>query len=281
MKGIVLSGGLDTRLHPLTISCSKQLLPIYDKPMIYYPISTLINMGIKEILLICKKIDLKNFYSLLGNGNEFGIKIKYEIQDQPKGIAESFLIGEKFIKNDKITLILGDNIFHGLDYKNYDKKKSTIFLYEVPDPQNYGVATIKKERVIKIEEKPKNPKSNMIVTGLYIYNNDVIKVAKKIKPSKRNELEITDINNYFIKKNKMTFKKFGEGSLWLDAGNPESLFRASEYVKIIQERHQTLIGSPHYSAFKNNLISKSFLSKILSKYKKTIYEQKLRMICNL
>lgn len=280
MKGIILSGGLGTRLYPLTISCSKQILPIYDKPMIYYPVSTLINMGIKEILLITKEIDLRGFKDLLGDGSEFGISLKYAVQDKPRGIAESFIIGENFIGKSNVTLILGDNIFHGLNYTKFSKKNSTIFLYEVPDPQNYGVATILKKRIVQIIEKPKKPKSNLIVTGLYTYNNSVINIAKNVKPSNRNELEITDINNFYIKKNKMVYKKLGEGSLWLDAGNPESLFQASQYVKIIQERHQTLIGSPHYIAYLKKLITKRDLLTILKRFKNTQYEEKLRLICN-
>ena len=178
-------------------------------------------------------------------------------------------------------MILGDNIFHGLNHKNFNKKKSTIFLYEVPDPENYGVASIIDKKVVKITEKPKKPKSNLIVTGLYNYDNSVVNVAKKVKPSQRNELEITDVNNFYINANKMDYFKLGEGSLWLDAGNPESLFRASEYVKIIQERHQTLIGSPHYVSFINKLITKKDLSKSLKRYKNTQYEEKLRFVCNI
>lgn len=284
MKGIILAGGNGTRLYPLTISCSKQLLPIYDKPLIYYPLTTLMDLNIKDILIICKKIDINGFYNLLGDGSDLGINIKYEVQNEPRGIAEAIIIGSSFIGNDNIALILGDNIFHGLNFNKIKIYKkcfgSMIFLYSVPDAEKYGVATIKNKKIIEIIEKPKKPKSNLIVTGLYFYDNQAIEIAKSIKPSKRNELEITDVNNYYIINKKLNYTELEEGVLWLDAGNPESLFRASEYVKIIQERRQVLIGSPHLSSFNKKWISLSSLKKTISKFSNTDYQEKIRKICN-
>ena len=285
MKGIILAGGEGTRLYPLTMSCSKQLLPVFDKPLIYYPLTTLLNLNIKDILIICKKKDINGFYNLIGDGSDLGINIVYEIQNTPRGIAEAFLIGENFIKKDSVALILGDNIFHGINFKSLKITKSfigaTVFLYRVPDPEKYGVAYLKNNQVIKIIEKPSKPQSNLIVTGLYFYDNNVINISKSIKPSKRNELEITDVNNFYINKNKMTFSKFNEGALWLDAGNPESLFRASEYIKIVQERHQILIGSPHLSAYEKKLISKNKLKKVISKFNNSDYQEKIISFCKL
>ena len=285
MKGIILAGGLGTRLYPLTISCSKQLLPVYDKPLIYYPLTTLINLNIKDILIICKKIDKKGFNDLLGDGSDLGINIKYEIQNEPNGIAEAIIIGSNFIKKDNFALILGDNIFHGIGFKNINFNKnfkgSLIFLYHVPDPEKYGVATIKNNIIVNIIEKPLKPKSNFIVTGLYFYDNNVVKIAKSIKPSNRHELEITEVNNFYINQKKMNYLKLEEGSLWLDAGNPESLFRASEYIKIVQERHQILIGSPHLASYNKQLISKTLLRKSIKRFNNTDYQKNIENICNL
>lgn len=285
MKGIILAGGMGTRLYPLTISCSKQLLPVYDKPLIYYPLTTLINLNIKDILIICKQIDKKGFNDLLGDGSDLGISIKYESQNEPRGIAEAIIIGSNFIKKDNFVLILGDNIFHGIGFKNINFSKnfkgSLIFLYHVPDPEKYGVATIKNNKIVNIVEKPEKPKSNFIVTGLYFYDNKVIKIAKSIKPSKRHELEITEVNNFYIKQKTMNYLILEEGSLWLDAGNPESLFRASEYIKIVQERHQILIGSPHLASYNKKLISKTLLKKSIKRFNNTDYQKNIKNICNL
>lgn len=283
MKGIILAGGTGSRLFPLTISTSKQLLPVYDKPMIFYSLTTLINFNIKEVLIICKKNDIDNFKKLIGSGEEFGIIIKYAFQEKPRGIAESFIIAEKFINTDNVMLILGDNIFHGLDYNlsNYKLNSSKLFLYHVPDAQNYGVAMLSGKKIIKIIEKPKIPKSNLIVTGLYIYDNDVIKISKNLVPSQRGELEITDVNNVYLKRKKLNFEIIKDGAMWLDAGTPESLFQASQYVKIIQERQQILIGSPHYAAYRKKFITKQSLKKIINNFSNTFYENKLKLLCNI
>ncbi len=282
MKGIILAGGTGSRLYPLTISCSKQLLPIFDKPLIYYPLTTLINIGVDDILIICRKIDLRSFKDLLGNGKEFGIKIIYKIQDKPKGIAEAFIIGKEFIKKENVALILGDNIFHGLNYDKvsnfYNKIGATIFTYNVPDPENYGVAYYKDNLVHKIIEKPKTPKSNSIVTGLYLYDNDIINISKGIKPSKRNELEISEVNNLYIRNKKMHSIKLQEGAIWIDAGNPESLFRASEYIKIVQERQNILIGSPHMSSYRRGLISRKKIIDFSKKFKDTVYQKQILLL---
>jgi len=282
MKGIILAGGTGSRLYPLTISCSKQLLPIFDKPLIYYPLTTLINIGVDDILIICRKIDLKSFKDLLGNGKEFGIKIIYKIQDKPKGIAEAFIIGQEFIKKENVALILGDNIFHGLNYdkvsKFYNKIGATIFTYNVPDPENYGVAYYRNNIVNKIIEKPKNPRSNSIVTGLYLYDNNIINISKSIKPSKRKELEISDVNNFYVKNKKMNSIKLQEGAIWIDAGNPESLFRASEYIKIVQERQNILIGSPHMSSYRRGLINRKKIIDISKKFKDTVYQKQILLL---
>ena len=262
MKGIILSGGYGTRLYPLTIPYSKQLLPIFDKPMIYYPLSTLMSMGIREILIITTPSDLKLFKKLFINSKKWGIKIYYTIQNKPKGIAESFILAENFIKKDKVTLILGDNIFNGINFskiKKYiyeDYIGATLFTYKVDNPTRYGVAEIKKNKIISIEEKPKKPKSNFAVTGLYIYDNEVIKISKKLKPSKRNELEITDVNKFYMKKKILNNITMEKGTVWLDAGTFNSLIQSSMYVQTIQNRQNILIGSPEETSYINGWISK-------------------------
>ena len=262
MKGIILSGGYGTLLYPLTIPYSKQLLPIFDKPMIYYPLSTLMSMGIREILIITTPSDLKLFKKLFINSKKWGIKIYYTIQNKPKGIAESFILAENFIKKDKVTLILGDNIFNGINFskiKKYiyeDYIGATLFTYKVDNPTRYGVAEIKKNKIISIEEKPKKPKSNFAVTGLYIYDNEVIKISKKLKPSKRNELEITDVNKFYMKKKILNNITMEKGTVWLDAGTFNSLIQSSMYVQTIQNRQNILIGSPEETSYINGWISK-------------------------
>ncbi len=250
MKGIILSGGLGTRLSPLTDAVSKQLLPIYDKPMIYYSISTLMNFNIKNILIIIRPDHLESYKNLLGNGEQFGIKINYEIQESPKGIAQSLIIAEKFINNKNVLLILGDNIFYGLNYNFYKINSlkqnfgARIFTYKVENPSRYGVVEIKNNNIISIEEKPKKPKSNYVATGMYIFDNNAIKYAKTLKPSKRGELEITDLNLIYLKKKKLKSLHLNEGSVWLDAGTFNSLLQASQYVQTIQERHNILVNHP-------------------------------------
>jgi len=268
MKGIILSGGSGTRLYPMTKVVSKQLLPIYDKPMIYYPLSTLMELKIRDILVIVKRKDLNVFKNLLGDGSHLGIKIKFKIQKNPNGIAEAFKIGKKFISNDSVCLILGDNIFHDIPYKeifpngmkNFEGGK--ILLYKVSDPQRYGVAKFNaKKRIQKIIEKPKKLVSNYAVTGIYFYDNEVVKIAENLESSKRNELEITDVNNIYINKKKLEFYKMKRGAVWLDAGTEKSLLQASIYMQTLQERQNIQISCPELIAFENNWISKKKLIK--------------------
>jgi len=277
MKGIILAGGLGTRLYPITKTCTKQLLPIFDKPMIFYPLTTLMQMGIKDILCICKKNDLLSYKNILNNGSQWGINIKFAIQKKPAGIAESFIIGKNFIGKDDVTLILGDNIFFGID-DNLSKFKdgAKIFAYKVQDPSRYGVVFLKNDLPYKIIEKPKKTKSNLAVTGLYMFDNSVVDIARKIKPSKRKELEITDINNSFINKGKMKASILGPGCMWLDAGTFVSLLQASLYVQTIQERQNMLIGSPELTAFQKKFISKKKIINYLKKQPNNSYFNFLR-----
>ena len=246
MKGIILAGGSGSRLWPITKAISKQLIPVYDKPMIYYPLSTLMLAGISRILIISTKHDLPNFKNLLGDGSKFGIQLSYAIQNKPEGLAQAFLIGEKFIGNDDVCLILGDNIFYGNGLQNllmdaYKKTKqknyATIFGYYVSDPERYGIVESDKDgNVISVEEKPKNPKSNFAIVGLYFYPNSVINIAKKIKPSKRGELEITSVNDEYLNKNKLSLIKLGRGFTWYDTGTQESLLNASNFIHNVEKR---------------------------------------------
>ena len=267
MKGIILSGGSGTRLYPITKVITKQLIPVYDKPMIYYPLSTLMEFKIKDILIIVKPEDLKIFKSLLGNGEQFGIKISYAVQKKPKGIAESFIIGKKFIGRDNVCLILGDNIFHGIPYSEIIHHENTfsgakIILYKVNDPERYGVAKFDKNRnIVSIVEKPKKNISNFAVTGIYFYDNNVIQIASNLKPSNRRELEITDINNMYIKKQNLDYYKIKPGGVWLDAGTEKSLLQSSSYIQTVQERQNIQISSPEIIAYKNGWITKSKLLK--------------------
>ena len=284
MKGIILAGGAGSRLHPITISITKQLLPVYDKPMIYYPLCTLMEANIREILCICTEKDLLNFTKLLGNGKQWGIEIKFEIQNEPKGIAEAFIIGSKFINNNDIALILGDNIFYGIDFgeflliDNIQFKGAQIFVYKVPDPQRYGVVEISDGKVISIEEKPSNPKSNFVATGLYFYENSVKEIAKSIKPSSRNELEITDINNHYLNQDNLKAKILKQGMVWLDAGTSTSLLQASQYVQTIQERQNIQIGCPEEIALKRLWITKDEFEKIAELSPQNSYGDYLRNI---
>jgi len=263
MKGIILAGGFGTRLHPSTISVSKQLLPVYDKPLIYYPLSTLLAAGIDDILIISISENIPLYKKLFNDGSHLGIKISYQKQDQPNGIAEAFIIGEEFIDNENVALILGDNIFHGSQLVDSINNQSSavlegakIFAYKVPDPQRYGVVEFnKKNSVLSIEEKPKLPKSNFAVTGLYVYDNEVCKHAKKLLPSARGELEITDLNNLYLHQNKLEVVLLDSGMAWLDAGTPDSLLEAAHFVQTIQNRQLIQIGCLEEISFKKGFIS--------------------------
>lgn len=269
MKGIILAGGKATRLYPITRSTCKQLLPVYDKPMIYYPMSVLMLSGIKDILIISTPQDTPKFKSLLGNGKDLGIKLSYCVQKEPKGIAQSIVLGEKFIGKDKVCLILGDNIFYGNNLTEHlaDAVKlsdgAVIFGSYVKDPQRYGVIEFDQaNRVVSIKEKPKAPKSKWAVTGLYFFDNEVIKIAKKIKPSPRGELEITDVNNEYIKRGRLKVKLLGRGYAWLDTGTPDSLIEASMFIKTIEERQGLKIGCIEEVAYKMGFIDKKRLSAL-------------------
>ena len=280
-KGVILAGGLATRLYPISKVVSKQLMPVYDKPMIYYPLSTLMLMGVKDILIITTKRDESLFKNLIGRGENLGLKISYEVQSEAMGIPHAFILAEKFIKNSKVVLILGDNIFYGHDLTNQlvssikKNSEATIFAYRVQDPSRFGIINFKKDNIPAfIEEKPKSSKSDFAITGLYIYKSNVVGYAKKLKPSERGELEITDLNNIYLKNKKLNYKNLSDGSVWLDTGDIESLFNASQYIKIIQERNQILIGSPEIQSYKNGWISKKKLINSLSD-KKDQYTNKI------
>lgn len=286
MKGIILAGGLGTRLHPSTISVSKQLLPIYDKPLIYYPISNLLAAGINEILIISTSSNIGLFQKLFGDGSDLGIKFSYESQDVPNGIAEAFLIGEKFIGSDDVTLILGDNIYYGNQItKQLKKQVSTksngakIFAYKVQDPERYGVVEFDKSKsVVSIVEKPQDPRSNYAVTGLYVYDNSVCKLAKSLAPSARGELEITDLNNLYLEKNKLEVILLDAGTAWLDAGTPDSLLEAAHFVQTIQNRQLIQIGCIEEIALKQGYITKKRFKEIAKNAPKNKYGDYLRSL---
>jgi len=282
MKGIILAGGSGTRLYPVTQVVSKQLLPVYDKPMIYYPLSVLMQAGVKDILLISTSFDIKNYEKLLGDGSNLGIKISYATQENPNGIAQAFLIGEEFIGKDSVALILGDNIFYGQDLgKDLEEASKnncggTIFVYYVKDANRYGIVEFDNQtKAINIEEKPKNPKSNWAVTGLYFYDNDVIKISKGLRPSWRNELEITDVNNTYLKMNKLKVKLLGQGYAWLDTGTPESLIDASTFIRTIEERQGLKIGCIEEIAYKKGYINAGQLRNLAERYKNSKYGEYL------
>ena len=275
MKGIVLAGGSGTRLSPITLGVSKQLIPIYDKPMIYYPLSTLIYAGIREILIISTPKDLPAFKELLGDGKKIGCSFTYKVQPKPNGLAQAFILGEDFIKKDKVCLILGDNIFQ-MKIKNLENCKNVegglIFGYQVHDPQRYGVVEFNDNLdAISIEEKPKIPKSNFAVPGLYFYDNSVIEIAKKLKPSNRGEYEITDIYKFYLESKKLKVKILSKGSVWLDTGTFESLIKANTYVQVIQERQGRRIGSIEEAAFRKGLINNQELLDLAAPLKKSGY----------
>ncbi len=285
-KGIILAGGTGSRLYPITKGVSKQLLPVYDKPMIYYPLSTLMLAGIKDILIITTPLDIIHFQDLLGNGNDWGIQINYEIQKEPKGIAEAFLIGEKFINHNPVALILGDNLFHGEDLINKLKKCtqtniSTIFAYQVHDPERYGVIEFANTgKVISIEEKPKNPKSSYAITGLYFYDKTVVEKAKMIKPSERGELEITDINQMYLSEDNLKVELLSRGMAWLDTGTCDSLHEASSYIKTIEHRQGLKVGCPEEIALKNGWINSEQLNSLAIKISKNGYGKYLISLNN-
>lgn len=278
MKGIVLAGGSGTRLHPLTLGVTKQLLPVYNKPMIYYPLSVLLQAKIREILIISRPDDRPLFQRLLGDGSQLGVNFQYADQEVPNGLAEAFIIGEKFIGQDSVCLILGDNIFYGgnLNYllqKARDNSQgATLFGYEVKDPERYGVIEFDaNNKAISIEEKPKNPKSNIAVTGLYFYDNQVIEIAKKLKPSARGELEITDVNQEYLFRGQAKVNVMGRGFTWLDAGTYESLMQASQFVQVIEERQGHCIASLEEIAYDQNFISLSQLKILGERLGKSLY----------
>lgn len=281
MKGIVLAGGSGTRLYPSTIGISKQLLPIYDKPMIYYPISVLMLAGIKEILIISTPQDLPNFEKLLGNGEQFGVKFSYKEQPSPDGLAQAFILGEEFIGKDSAALVLGDNIFYGPGFSGMlnqavktaeTKKEATVFGYAVKDPERFGVVEFDKNmKAVSIEEKPKEPKSNYAVTGLYFYDNKVVEYAKKLKPSARGELEITDLNRIYLEKGKLNVELLGRGFAWLDTGTHKSLLQASQYVQTIEENQGIKIACLEEIAYRIGFKTKDEVKNFASKYKKNEY----------
>lgn len=277
MKGIILAGGSGTRLHPLTLAVSKQLMPVYDKPMIYYPLSVLMMAGIKDILIISTPVDLPNFERLLGDGKDLGCNFSYAVQEVPNGLAQAFVIGEKFIGKDKVALILGDNIFFGsglqtLLRENNDPTGGVVFAYHVSDPERYGVVEFDKNNsALSIEEKPKQPKSNFAVPGLYFYDNSVVEVAKKLQPSARGEYEITDVNKYYLNAGRLKVGILNRGTAWLDTGTFTSLMQASQFVQVIQERQGLRLGCIEEVAYRMGYISKDQLRKLAEPLTKSGY----------
>ncbi len=287
MKGIILAGGAGTRLYPITMVTSKQLLPVYDKPMIYYPLSTLMLAGIKDILVISTPEDTPRFENLLGDGSQFGISLQYRVQPSPDGLAQAFLIGEDFIGGDPCAMILGDNIFYGNGFARLlrssvaaaEEGTATVYGYYVPDPERFGIVEFDEDgKVLSVEEKPKNPKSNYAITGLYFYPKGVSKLAAKVEPSARGELEITTLNDMYLKAGKLNAELLGRGFAWLDTGTMDSLLEASEYVHMIEKRQGIKISAPEEIAFRYGWITKEQLLKSAKKYGKSPYGMHLKAV---
>lgn len=287
MKGIVLAGGAGTRLHPMTISISKQIIPVYDKPMIYYPLSVLMLAGIREVLIISTPHDIGLYERLFGDGTQLGMQISYKVQPSPDGLAQAFILGEEFIGDDNVCLVLGDNIFYGRGFgeilleASEHEDGALIFGYYVNDPQRYGVAEFDKEgKVFSIEEKPEKPKSNYAVTGLYFYSNDVVQKAKNLKPSKRGELEITDLNNIYLSEDRLNIKLLGRGFAWLDTGTPESLLQAANFMETIEARQGLKASCIEEIAYRRGFITKEEFQKLIEPLKKSKYGQYLEKVLN-
>ena len=289
MKGIILAGGSGTRLYPLTMVTSKQLLPVYDKPMVYYPLSTLMLAGIRDSLIISTPVDLPNFERLLGDGSAYGIHLSYKVQPSPDGLAQAFIIGEEFIGDDDVAMVLGDNIFYGNGFSALLKEAasdvkdgfSTVFGYYVPDPERFGVVEFDSTgKVISVEEKPKVPKSNYCITGLYFYDNSVVKKAKSISPSARGELEITDVNRLYLEEGKLKVKLLGRGYAWLDTGTMESLFDASNFVKTVESRQGIMVSAVEEIAYLNGWIDRDTLMEAAERYGKSPYGAHLKSVAD-
>lgn len=285
MKGIILAGGAGTRLYPSTLAVSKQILTVYDKPMIYYPLSTLMLAGIREVLIVSTPRDINTYKELLGDGSKLGMKFSYVLQTEPRGLADAFILGEEFIENDSVCLVLGDNIFYGYGFterlKNASSRKegATIFGYHVSDPTEFGVVEFDDDwNVLSIEEKPKNPKSDYAIPGLYFYDNDVVKIAKNVKPSARGELEITSVNNEYLKRGKLKVELFGRGMAWLDTGTHRSMLAAANFVEAVQTRQGLYVSCIEEIAYRNGFISKENLIDLAQSLKKTEYGQYLLKI---
>ncbi|WP_040213531.1 glucose-1-phosphate thymidylyltransferase RfbA [Clostridium polynesiense] len=289
MKGIILAGGAGTRLYPLTMVTSKQLLPIYDKPMIYYPLSTLMLAGIKDILIISTPTDLPNFERLLGDGSQFGVNFAYKVQPNPDGLAQAFILGEEFIGDDSCAMVLGDNIFYGgglssflkIALENTEDNKSTIFGYYVNDPERFGIMEFDENmNILSVEEKPTKPKSSYCITGLYFYPKGVCEMAKKVKPSARGELEITSLNDMYLKENRLKAQILGRGFAWLDTGTMDSLVEATEFVQITEKRQGVMISAPEEIAFRKGWISKEKLIASANRYGKSPYGEHLHKVAD-
>lgn len=289
MKGIILAGGAGTRLYPLTMVTSKQLLPVYDKPMIYYPLSTLMLAGIKDILIISTPVDLPNFERLLGDGSQYGVRLSYKVQPSPDGLAQAFLLGEEFIGDDMCAMVLGDNIFYGGGLgsklreavKNAEEGYATIFGYYVNDPERFGIMELDEAgKILSVEEKPANPKSNYCITGLYFYDKRVVEYAKRVKPSARGELEITSLNDLYLQNGTLKGIVLGRGFAWLDTGTMDSLIEASQFVQMIEKRQGVKISAPEEIAFKNGWIDKATLLESAARYGKSPYGQHLKNVAD-
>ena len=281
-KGIILAGGSGTRLYPLTLAISKQIMPVYDKPMIYYPLSVLMEAGIREVLIITTPRDSETFKTLLQDGSQWGMKFEYKVQEKPRGLADAFIIGAEFIGQDDVAMILGDNMFYGSHLtemlrKANEREESTIFGYQVKDPRAYGVVEIDENgKAISIEEKPENPKSNYAVPGLYFYSNDVVEIAKNVKPSARGEIEITSINEEYMKQNRLYVETFGRGMTWFDTGTHDALLETASFVQTIEKRQGMQVCCPEEIAFQKGWINKEQLSTLADKYMKTEYGKYLK-----